>query len=90
MAEDEDILKAFARRLLERALTPQEIVKTEAEIRQEWAGARVFIKRAVNEPKTQRLRESLDAGATLREAVDAAGYSRRTYYRLFRQRWATR
>ena len=87
---DDDIVKAFARRLLEMQLPTQEVTRIEAEFRQQWGGARVYIQKATNEPKTARLRESLDAGATLREAVEAAGFSRRTYYRLFRQRWAMR
>ncbi|MBK7082274.1 MAG: hypothetical protein IPH55_16640 [Betaproteobacteria bacterium] len=77
----DDIVHAFLRRLAQWA-PPDEVQRAELEFRQEWGGANVYVVKDSKALKTQALAGSLAAGASLREAFDIAGVSRRTGYRL--------
>jgi hypothetical protein len=82
----DDIIRAFVARLLAYT-TPEEAQRVEIEFRQQWGGERHYVAKDVPTLKTWALAGSLAAGATIREAFDAVGCSRRTGYRLLSRRW---
>jgi hypothetical protein len=82
----DDILAAILREFA-HDVSADELRAREARLRVAWGGARVYVSKDVPTLKTWALAGSLAAGATLREAFDAAGCSRRTGYRLLSRRW---
>jgi hypothetical protein len=82
----DDVIADLLRRIADLA-PPERMKLLEVEMRQAWGGERTYISKAPPTLKTWALAGSLAAGATLREAFDAAGCSRRTGYRLLSRRW---
>lgn len=67
--------------------SPAERREFERDIRQRWGGDRVYIDKATAAGKAQRLGAALAAGASLREAIEKAGLSRRSGYRVLSKKW---
>lgn len=83
----DDFLADMIRQVLEASTAGTDAVrKTEIRIRQQWGGARVYIKKAPVEGKVQRLADGLAAGVSLHEAFTTAGVSRRWGYQLLSRR----
>ena len=77
----EDIISSCVVRLA-ACKTPDDVRKAEIELRQQWGGAEVYIKKVQSLQKAQRICAVIAAGLTMSEAFDAAGVSRATGYRL--------
>lgn len=81
----DDIVKDFARRLAAYT-SPEEVRRQEDDIRRQWGGAEVYIKKAPAEGKVRALSGRLAAGATIREAFEAAGVGKSQGYFYLRLR----
>lgn len=71
-------------------LPPSEARALEAAIRQRFGGERVYVDRATAKTKTERLGEELAKGTPIKQAVKAAGLSRRSGYRVLSRKWNVR
>jgi hypothetical protein len=81
----DDIIKHFCRRMAPYA-PPEELRRIEIELRRQWGGAEVYIKKSPAEGKVRALAGRLAAGATIREAFEAAGVAKSQGYFYLRTR----
>lgn len=65
---------------------PEELRQVEAELRQVWGGARVYVCKEPSAGKALRLATVLAGGGTVREAFRVAGCGSSWGYRLLRRR----
>lgn len=87
----DDVIKDMLRLVIEASgVKPETAQRVEQDLRLRWGGATVYIKKAPSEGKAFSLGVSLAAGASLHEAVQLAGVSRATAFRLLRRRWLRR
>lgn len=92
MPKKDDIVHSFMREALQLkpAMTVDEQMAIECRLRAIWGGARVYIGKAAALGKARRLGAELAAGASLRDAMGAAGLSRRSGYRVLSRKWSPR
>lgn len=87
-----DVLDELVRQILAAAPEiPRGAAETAAQrIRQDWGGARVYIKKAPAEGKALRLGTALAAGVPLTQAFAEVGVRRSQGYALAGRRWKVR
>lgn len=87
-----DVLDELVRQILAAAPEiPRGAAETAAQrIRQDWGGARVYIKKAPAEGKALRLGTALAAGVPLTRAFAEIGVCRSQGYALVGRRWKVR
>ena len=82
-----------ARRFVDELLevirsTPFE--KLEDVIRERWGGERVYVDRATAKKKVEAMAAEIAKGTPVKDAMKAAGVSRRTGYRVLSRKWNVR
>lgn len=82
-----------ARRFVDELLevirsTPYEQLKDV--IQQRWGGEQVYIERGTAERKVEALAAEIAKGTPVKDAMKAAGVSRRTGYRILSRKWKVR
>lgn len=71
-------------------ITPAIVATIERQVREVWGGDRRYVGKATVEGKAYRLGAALATGATLLEAIEAAGLTRATGYRILGRKWVIR
>lgn len=83
---DDDIIKAVLRTFA-ADYPDSELRAREVELRRQWGGSSVYIPKEKPTVKSWVVGDRLAAGATLREAFEAAGCSQASGYRALRRLW---
>lgn len=94
MAKDDDLVADVIRAVVAvagcPALTAKEVLTIETQVRERWGGSRVYIGRGAAIAKARCCGAALAAGATIREAFEQAGLTRRSGWRTLSRKWSIR
>jgi len=87
-----DVVKACMREMLAAnpSMTARDALAVECRIREVWGGSKVYVCKGTALGKAFRLGADLAAGATLHEAFERVGLSRRSGYRALSRKWYVR
>ena len=82
--EDDDIVRAFVRRMVAEGMPRDRAILLELELRNEFGGRRLYVPRW---GKVARLTAALAAGVEMRSAIEASGLRRAAVFQALRRRW---
>lgn len=92
MSKDTEFFSDLMRQMREEfpELSPERAQRVEQRMRATWGGSEVYIAKRAAEGKARRLGAELASGTSLAQAIENAGLTRRTGYRILSRKWYVR